>query len=60
MLMKGKEGQFIKWKREQSKKVDSIQNDRIDALKNRNVGKVTELGPEEQKSFILYSLRPKI
>ena len=40
MLMRGKEGQFIKWKEEQSKKVDSIQKDRIDALKSGNVEKV--------------------
>ena len=28
MLTKGKEGQFINWKKEQPKKVDSIQKDR--------------------------------
>ena len=28
MLMRGKEGQFIKWKEEQSKKVDSIQKEK--------------------------------
>ena len=40
MLMRLKEGQFIKWKEEQSKKVNIIQKDRIDALKSGNVEKV--------------------
>ena len=40
MLMKGKEGQFMKWKEEQTKKVDSIQKDRIDVLKKGGVENV--------------------
>jgi len=40
MLMRGKEGQFIKWKEEQTKKVDAIQKDRIDVLKKGGVKKV--------------------
>ena len=33
MLMSGKEGQFINWKKEQTKKVDSIEKGRVDVLK---------------------------
>ena len=40
MLMQGKEGQFMKWKEEQTKKVDSIQKDRIDVLKKGGVKNV--------------------
>ena len=32
MLMRGKEGKFINWQGKQTKKVDSIQNYRIDIL----------------------------
>jgi hypothetical protein len=34
MLLPGYEEEFIKWKKMQTKKVDSIQKDRIDVLKN--------------------------
>ena len=40
MLMRGREGQFINWKEEQTKKVDSIQKDRIDVLKKGGVKNV--------------------
>ena len=40
MLMRGKEGQFMKWKEEQTKKVDSIQKDSIDVLKKGGVKNV--------------------
>ena len=34
MLLPGYKEEFIKWKKMQTKKVDSIQKDRIDLLKN--------------------------
>ena len=40
MLTRGKEGQFINWKGKQTKKVDSIQKDRIDVLKKGGVKNV--------------------
>ena len=40
MLMQAKEAQFMKWKEEQTKKVDSIQKDRIDVLKKGGVKNV--------------------
>ena len=40
MLMQAKEAQFMKWKEEQTKKVDSIQKDRIDVLKKGGVENV--------------------
>ena len=36
MLLPGYEEELIKWKKMQTKKVDSIQKDRIDVLKNTN------------------------
>ena len=40
MLIRGKEGQFINWKKEQPNKVDSIQKGRIDVLKKGGVKNV--------------------
>ena len=37
MLLPGYEEEFIKWKKMQTKKVDNIQKDRIDVLKNTDM-----------------------